>query len=125
MPGLAGIGHNHPPEIIEDYPLQKGDREFVEDALEILRKQPPEPDPKALAQIEAAESGLKSVIGKIGAYLVKQGDNFVSEAVKAAGKTAGVAGTGIVTVWAFHLHSHLQALVQAIGEWIQYLNLPF
>jgi hypothetical protein len=115
----AGIGHNRPPESIEPVPFTDEDYKAVEQAIASLRAQPPKPASPPPAAIQAALQ-FKKVAEKIGGYLAKQADLFVSEAVKEAGKRS-------VQLWVLYtLLDQLTGIGQAVRDWIVSLGgLPF
>jgi hypothetical protein len=72
----VGIGHNRPPITQEDI----GE---ITQAILILKAQP------AIDEARAAGSTLMKFGERLGAYLLKQANVFISEAVKSAGKETG------------------------------------
>ncbi len=120
-----GIGHNHPPEAIAQLPFTPEEREDLIKALQILKGQPTEPPEAEWPVLRDAEARVQSVAAKIGAYIAKQADTFVTEATKAAGKAAGVALVGGVGWWLSGLHIHLQELLHTLGNWLTMVSLPF
>jgi hypothetical protein len=111
QPGvLPGIGHNHPPEPIEASPLTVADQREITVAIEVLKAQPVEPLNEGEAATKAAEA-LKSKAQKIGEWLAKQGDAFISEAMREAGKEFGK--------WAPALSGKI------VGQWLSRVHLPF
>jgi hypothetical protein len=83
-----GIGHNNPPETIEVEPLDAADTKEIEESLATLKAQPVVP-PAASQAAEKAIATIESKRIKVQAWLAKQGDAFVSAAVKEAGKEFG------------------------------------
>lgn len=83
-----GIGHNQPPEPLEDGPLTAADYRVIAKAITVLRSQPPQPSEEPTEAIEAAHA-LQSASAKVSAYLSQKADLFVTEAVKAAGSETG------------------------------------
>ena len=120
--GVAGIGHNHPPEPIEEFPLTVADQREITVAIDVLKAQPIEPQDDGKSATEAAET-LKSKGQKIGEWLAKQADNFVSEAVKEAGKEFGKWGTR-AAIWAIILDK-LFSVHEIVGQWVSHIHLPF
>ncbi len=112
-----GIGHNRPPEPLEDQPLTADDYQAIIDAISVVRSQPIEPSAMPLEAVEAA-SALRKVGTKISGYL----DAFTIEMMKAAGAETGkwmvrlpawgllakaLAGaSGAVMTWIHALHLH-------------------
>lgn len=86
--GTVGIGHNHPPEPIDDEPLTDEGLVEVREAVAVLRAQPDVPDDDGKAAAAAAASLVQRGNG-LTAWLARQGDTFVSEAVKEGGKEFG------------------------------------
>jgi hypothetical protein len=112
-----GIGHNHPPEPLEETPLTAGDYQAVADAISVVKVQPVEPLTMPTGAIEAATT-LQKVGTKLSDYL----NTFATEAVKAAGAEVGK--------WAIRLPAWgllLKALVDAgnaVMAWVHSLP-PF
>ena len=79
----AGIGHNNPPEPLDQGPLTPKDVESLQNAISVLEKQPPLPE-----KTEPAASAL-SVVQKIGEKVGKYADLFLSEFAKTAGAEMG------------------------------------
>jgi hypothetical protein len=82
-----GMGHNNPPEAMDAEPLDAADAKEIEAALATLKAQPVVPDKPEEA--EKAAATIESKRSKVKAWLAKQGDEFVSAAVKEAGKEFG------------------------------------
>jgi hypothetical protein len=80
-----GIGHNNPPDPV---PFGDDDRRVIEIAIVMLRAQPPKPETQPVEAGEAAAK-LMTIGERLKAYAIKQGDTFVSEAVKSAGGELG------------------------------------
>ena len=87
----ARIGHNNPPEAIEDAPLDIGERRDLKQALNVLKEQPVEPSDNG-AVAGAAVARLTAIAEKASGWMARQADTFVSEAVKEAGKENGGSG---------------------------------
>jgi hypothetical protein len=103
-----GIGHNKPPEPIEPAPLSAKELGEIRKAMAVLKKQPPAPTPPS-AKAKAAVALLM----KFGAYLGKQADNFVNEAVKEAGKRA------VQSPFWLALINQLPALADVAHLWLE------
>jgi hypothetical protein len=102
-----GIGHNKPPEPIEPAPLSAKELGEIRKAMAVLKKQPPAPTPPS-AKAKAAVALLM----KFGAYLGKQADSFVNEAVKEAGKRA------VQSPFWLALINQLPALADVAHRWL-------
>lgn len=118
-----GIGHNRPPEPLNDEPLNEVERREMGEALATLRSQPIEPAATAFLSIENAIGTIKAAAAKVSAWLGARLSDFTIEAIKSAGKVAGsgVAGWGL---WK-QLDGDLQALVAAALKWATIINPPF
>lgn len=116
----VGIGHNRPPEPIDPVPFDDDDRRAVETAI-VLSAQPPKPE---TLPAEAGEAAAKLVtIGeRLKAYAIKQGDVFVSEAVKSAGAELGKRI--IQSPFWLTLARLLIAVATAVSAWIASLPAP-
>lgn len=117
----AGIGHNHPPEPIEDQPLTAADLKELKAAVALLKTQPPEPT-QPPPEVEKAAGVLVTVTSKVGKYLAIKGDLFITEAVKSAGSETGKLLVK-VPVWAA-LFTALTAASGAVAAWLHSI-LPF
>jgi hypothetical protein len=92
QPGVAaGMGHNKPPGPVDDIPIDMKDVAEIEQAAVVLKAQPVEPADQGKAA-EAAAATIKTKAEKIKDWLAKHGEEFVSEASKAAGKQFGTWG---------------------------------
>ena len=92
-----GLGHNNPPEPIEEELLSPVDCERIRAAIIVLKAQPPEPPAPPPEAAEAA--GVLSTFGsKLTNYLIAKGELFVTEFVKGAGGAAGKMAVA-VPVW--------------------------
>jgi hypothetical protein len=119
----SGIGHNHPPEPIKAFPVTVADQIEITAAIEVLKAQPLKPRDDGKSATEAAET-LKSKGQKIGEWLAKQADTFVSEAVKEAGKEFGKWGTRAAAIWSFILDQRF-SVHEIVGQWLSQTHLPF
>jgi len=104
------IGHNKPPEPIDDLPLTNLEKTDLQTALLILKTQPVYPDDDGAIAREAAQK-IETIGSKLRAWCATQADNFVTEAVKKAG---AVAGAGL----AAYLATKLLGLSAIVMEWI-------
>lgn len=123
LPGVSpGIGHNRPPEPIEEFPLTIADRTEIASAIDVLKAQPVEPQDEGKAATEAAET-LKSKGQKVREWLAQQADTFISETVKEAGKEFG-KWSGRAVIWSIILDK-LFSVHQIVGQWLSQIHLPF
>jgi len=99
----VGIGHNRPPITQEDI----GE---ITQAILILKAQP------AIDEARAAGSTLMKFGERLGAYLLKQADVFISEAVKSAGKETGKRLVQSPFWWA--LATTLMLVGQSVSNWL-------
>jgi hypothetical protein len=119
--GGAGIGHNNPPEPIEDAPVDEGERSALEQALAVLKAQPVEPGDKGAAAA-APVAFLRIIADKARSWLARQADSFISEATKEAGKEFGKWSSR--ALWAF-IASQLLGLSDIAVKWLHAIHLPF
>ncbi len=77
----ARMGHNNPPEALEDEPLSKDDRQELSDALALLSIQPVNPADQGSAATTAAET-LRSKRSKLAGWLDKAKDVAIALAVE-------------------------------------------
>lgn len=113
-----GIGHNLPPEPISEVsPLTPADDQQLVAALETLKTQtatPADGGAAATAAMAVIESKRKTLL----AWLLKQGDAFVSEAVREGGKELGKWGMRAIIAAAA---AHMSGLDQAVTNWLSKL----
>jgi hypothetical protein len=84
----AGIGHNYPPEPLDDYPLSGDDQKELSSAVSTIESQPLEPADNG-EQVKAAAAVIETKAQKVKSWLARQGDTFITEAVKESGKQFG------------------------------------
>jgi hypothetical protein len=99
---------NDPPITDEDIPE-------ITQAVAILKSQPVVPT--ALDDAKAAGTTLMKIGEQVGAYLLKQGDIFISEAAKSAGKEFGKRLVQSPFWWA--LATTLLMLAQSVAAWLR------
>ena len=108
----AGIGHNKPPEPIEPPPLNADELQKIRRNIAFLKALPAVS--KASADAPRAATWFKTAGEHVLAYLMKQGDNLISEGVKALGKQG--------PLWLI-LGDRLIAAGDAIVAWLKALPL--
>lgn len=121
--GPHGIGHNHPPEAIDQTPATRRDIEELRAAFETLKAQPPVPPDEGRKAADDAKEKVQSTASKITAWLAGQANTFVSEAVKEAGKEAGKWTTRLA-LWGA-LAAALTKVSETAGHWLSSFNFPF
>jgi len=84
----AGMGHNYPPEPLDDYPLTADDQKELTVAISIVENQTIQPPDKG-EEAKVAAIVIETKAQKIKSWLARQGDNFVTEAIKETGKEFG------------------------------------
>ena len=117
----AGIGHNNPPGPIEDAPLDTADRHDLIQAIQVLKAQPVEPDDSGAVAVSAVTT-LKTTAEKLRDWLARQGDTFVSEAVKEAGKEFGKWAPR--ALW-LYFAAQLLGLSEIAVKWLHTIHPPF
>jgi hypothetical protein len=121
LSAMGMIGHNRPPEPIDPVPFNDEDRAVVEQAIVIFGGQPPRPPSPPGDAIQAAAQ-IKTLGERIRAYVAKQADVFVSEAVKKAGQEFGKRSVQL-GVWLI-VADQLIGLANAVRDWITALGWP-
>ncbi|RFC68097.1 HEPN-associated N-terminal domain-containing protein [Mesorhizobium denitrificans] len=121
-PATPGIGHNNPPEEIDPL-VEQVDLQDIMNSVAVLKAQPVEPEDGGKAAT-AAITRLKEWAVKLGGYVTKQADNFITEAVKEAGKQFGRWGTRAALVV---IGTRLLSLTDVASQWLEAIghNLPF
>jgi hypothetical protein len=120
---LHGIGHNNPPEPIDlAPPLNLKELDEIRKAMAVLKKQPPAPTARsskvkaAVALLMKFADRLRPLARATGAYLAKQADNFVTEAVKEAGKRIVQSPLWLPIIY------KLPELADTASRWLQSLG---
>ena len=85
----SGIGHNHPPEPIDEIALGPDDQQKIRRSLSVLKEQPPAPPEAAIPTLEAEARKLDGYSKRVLGWLAERADDFVTEAFKEAGKEFG------------------------------------
>lgn len=112
---IPGIGHNQPPD---DMALSEQERDQAVDALGSIEAEIASPSPSQ-GELNRWGAAIAKAAKAVGLWLVSKMDLAVDEAVKYAGKAAGVAAVGYVT-WAA-IQGKLAAVVQLLAEFTAYL----
>jgi hypothetical protein len=110
----AGIGHNRPPEPIEDAPITNIDIENITVNINILKSQEPY-NVEDKEQVEQAVEELSTIRKKLGDYFAEKGKEFIDEAIKAAGAEFGKNAMRVGALYA--ASKILEKLVQAAVSW--------
>ena len=113
----AGIGHNELAGLLSDIELDN-----VAGTLAAWKSSQPTEPFSPPADIAATALQFKTLGQRIKDYIAKQGDNFVSEAVKTAGKEAGkwaIRGP-LIALFA----DRLMAVAEAALTWARSLGAP-
>jgi hypothetical protein len=114
----AGIGHNKPPEPIDEQPLTPNQKQELEKALDVLAEQPLEPTD--IAPVKAALETVNSTKKKLSDWARDQSKIFAEEAIKEAGKQFGRWAP--ITFWAVVLDSIFQVTRHA-ETWLKTIGL--
>jgi len=108
------MGHNRPPEPLEDVPLTPDDDRNIELAVETVRAEVQKPTP-AVGEVEEGASKLRSVALRLGQWLKRRFD-------QGAGAFSATLGAGIAAELLGKLKAFYETLVgavQAISNWIE------
>jgi len=117
-----GIGDNNPPEPIEPEPLSAKELREIRKAMAVLKAEPPAPSTPstevraAVALLTKFGKRLRSFAITTGAYLGKQADNFVTEAVKESGKRIVQSPFWLAVI------NQLPALADVAHQWLASLG---
>ncbi len=117
-----GIGHNNPPEPIEPEPLSANELREIRRAMAVLRAQPPAPSAPstearaAVTLLTKLGDRLRLLAIAARAYLGKQVDNFVTEAVKESAKRIVQSPFWLAVI------NQLPALADVAHQWLASLG---
>jgi hypothetical protein len=110
----GGMGHNNPPEGLEIEPSDIGE---IKEAVEVLKVQRPSAPDKGAEALQAVER-IESKVSKLREWLERRGEEFASEATKAAGKQAGtwlsVTAVGVLVDKLLGLSTVVRAWIDAL-----------
>lgn len=114
----VGIGHNRPPEPIEEVPLTKIDVQNITVNIDILKSQKPyNVDDKE--KVNNAIGQLTSISKKLGNYFAEKGKTFIDEAIKAAGAEFGKKGIQVGAVYV--ICELLEKIIHSALSWFHML----
>jgi hypothetical protein len=108
------MGHNNPPEGLE---IEPSDIDEIKEAVEVLKVQRPSAPDKGAEALQAVER-IESKVSKLREWLERRGEEFASEATKAAGKQAGtwlsVTAVGVLVDKLLGLSNVVRAWIDAL-----------
>lgn len=108
-PANAQMGHNNPPDDIEDIPYTKEDEELIARVLQDLadETEKAKPDASTVVQIKATLQGITT---KIDDWIARRGVEIRSGFFGAFG------------AWLFNNIDKLQVVIEAIKDWLPFLS---
>src|SRR5207244_13126044 len=113
----AGLGHNRPPEPLDDTPFDAEDRRGLAQAIQVIENQTVRPKDGGESARSAA-AVVETKMHKVRAWLARQGDLFAAEVVKEAGKQFGKwmprAFWMLMMEWVFSVQGSFTALVNTV-----------
>jgi hypothetical protein len=95
IPVRHGMGHNQPPESLK---IESTDIDELTHAIQVLKEQPELPPDKGEAARKAVTS-IENQAFKLREWAERRGEEFASEAAKAAGKQLGTWLPGTFVIW--------------------------
>ena len=107
------MGHNRPPEPLEDVPLTPGDGRTIRLVVEAVREEVQKPTP-VVDEVEEGASRLHGIALRLGQWLKQRLDQGADAFAKTLG--AGIAAVLLAKLTA--LYETLVGAVQAISNWI-------
>lgn len=110
-----GIGHNNPPETIEDAPLTGTDISEILEITTYLKSLPP--TPPVSNELGETPKKLGVYASKIANYVAKKGDTFLDAVINSAGTEVGKRLIQS-PFWIFVMDK-LNGVIQALIDWIQ------
>lgn len=113
--GAASLGHNNPPEPIEEFPLSYSDASELRGAIEVVRREIGS-ESRDKPVIKNAIQIFAGVANKVGSWLASKADTAATELSKAVGKAAGV---GVIAHLA-GIDRQLWELIHILSQWISH-----
>lgn len=117
-----GLGHNQPPEPIEEDALSPDECNEMRAAVTLLKAQSPDVH-EAKSDIKEAAKTLTALTNKVMKYVADKSDLFVTEAVKAAGAETG-KWVSRLAIWGMFLNT-ATAAIHAVSQWLHAITPPF
>jgi hypothetical protein len=114
IPAKPGMGHNRPPEPLE---IDPADIDELNYAVQVLREQPVSPPNKGEVALNAV-TVIEAKASRLRAWAERRGEEFASEATKAAGKQTGTWLTGAFVLW---LVDRMLDLSHIVHAWLKAL----
>lgn len=118
---IQGIGHNNPPEAIDEVPVSRKEFDELREALASLKAQSVQPNNNDQVKADEARQSVESTGKKILSWTFGRIADFAKEAIKGAGK---VFGTAPYETW-HQLGVSLQDVAQAAEQWLHALHFWF
>ena len=110
------MGHNQPPEALDDYPLTPDDISTLQSLIDDVRRETESEYPNA-EQVEASASELQEVANPLGEWLKERRDEAAGAFVKVLGAALAISFIGLI----IGLYNELVAAGRAIWNWLQFL----
>jgi hypothetical protein len=117
----AGMGHNQPPEPIDDHPLDSEDREELAIAVQVIETQAVEPSDQGKSAKEAANV-IETKAQKVKSWLARQGDVFATEVFKESGKQFG---KWMPRAFWMYLIDRMLSVTETVTAWLKLVSPHF
>ncbi len=117
-----GRGHNQPPELVEENPLDELDRQALEQAIDQLGRIEARLEEKTPA-LEAAQETTSGILRKLASAMANSIGNGFDEFMKSFGKTLGPIAAVGVPVYVTTLHEKVNKVISTMETWLAALNL--
>ncbi len=118
-PPNSMIGHNQPPNRIEDIPLGEADHSAILEAVEDLDNEASSDAPDVTNITRSIET-LRAASKKVGVWLAKKADLAVDETIKSTIKAATIGGAIYIA-----LRDQIANVADVVGRWLTLLSAPF
>lgn len=117
----AQMGHNNPPEDIEDDPFTAEDAAFVQKMLDDISEESESSEPD-VSRLRVAADGLKTVTRKIAVWLAGKLDMSVDVIIKTLVVGATLPFAGPLAVYLKGVLETLMPLLSALENWLPFIG---
>ena len=117
----SGIGHNNPPEEIEDDPFGAQDAAFVQKLLDDIGEECESSEPD-VSVLHTASDVLGRLVRRVGVWIAGKLDMSVDAFFKTLGAGAALTVGGPLVAYLQSLLEALTPLLSALGEWLPFIG---
>lgn len=114
---LVGIGHNNPPEGINDFPIINYELSQLTTTASVIQSELEASVPDR-SKLQSSLEILGKVLASFAKWFGRKLDISLEEFLKTLSKSSAVAISGVAGTWLLGLHSNLGKLIEALSKYI-------